>query len=165
MKFVVTAMGDTLDDQVAFRLGRNAFFLIVDTETDNVEPIEGPGHGDDGALSDACLQLLVMRGATHLFTGHCPPNYLEALQHVGIQVQEGISGSVNELLERLKKQLTIAEAVIQPEATTEAPPPPQPTPASNISTDDYHHLKAEMTVMQRKLIELYRRVAILEKKS
>jgi len=162
MKIAVTAMGDTLEDQVAFRLGRNAYYLIVDTETQNVEPIEDPGHGEDGGLSDVCIQLMVMRGVEWMVTGHCPSVYLDTLEKAGIPVRQGASGSVMEVIEILEHEITCASTVVESEPTLITVS--SPVDSSSIQTDaDYQQLKAEMVVMQRKLFELYRRVAILEK--
>ena len=40
MKIAVISIGNGFDDQVDPRFGRCAYFLIVNTETMNVEPIE-----------------------------------------------------------------------------------------------------------------------------
>jgi len=42
MKIAVTCRGKTLDDQVDPRFGRCPYFLVVDTDTLDAEPIENP---------------------------------------------------------------------------------------------------------------------------
>ena len=42
MKIAVTSTGRTIDSEVDVRFGRSPYFLIVDTDTMEVEAIENP---------------------------------------------------------------------------------------------------------------------------
>ncbi len=45
MKIGVTTTGPTLDDMVETRFGRCAFFLVIDPQTLEFEPIQNPNAG------------------------------------------------------------------------------------------------------------------------
>ena len=74
MKIAVTSTGPTLDDSVEARFGRCAYFLVVDTDTMQCEPIENPNIALGGGAGIQSAQLMSEKGVTTVLTGHCGPN-------------------------------------------------------------------------------------------
>ena len=102
MKIAVSSAGQTLDDSVEARFGRCAYFLVIDPDTLEFEPIQNPnvalGHG--AGIQSA--QLLANKGATVVLTGNCGPNAFQTLGAAGIQVITGVTGQVREAVRMYK---------------------------------------------------------------
>ncbi|MBN1547006.1 MAG: NifB/NifX family molybdenum-iron cluster-binding protein [Syntrophaceae bacterium] len=96
MKIAVSSAGKTLDDSVEARFGRCAYFLVIDPDTLEFEPIQNPnialGHG--AGIQSA--QLLADKGVTIVLTGNCGPNAFQTFGAAGIQVITGVAGQVRE---------------------------------------------------------------------
>jgi len=96
MKIAVSSLGQTLDDSVDARFGRCAYFLVIDPDTLEFEPIQNPnialGHG--AGIQSA--QLLANKGVTVVLTGNCGPNAFQTFGAAGIQVITGVTGQVRE---------------------------------------------------------------------
>ncbi len=106
MKIIVTAEGEGLGAQIDSRFARAKMFILVDTETlevenfDNVQVLNVPqGAGIQAAKN------VVERGAEAVLTGHCGPNAFRALKSAGIRIYLGAEGTVREAVESLKKGL------------------------------------------------------------
>ncbi len=109
MKIAVSSSGQTLDDSVDARFGRCAYFLIIDPDTSEFEPIQNPnialGHG--AGIQSA--QLLANKGVTVVLTGNCGPNAFQTFAAAGIQVITGVAGQVREAV-RMYKSGAVAGA-------------------------------------------------------
>ncbi len=168
MKIAVAAMGDTLEDQVAFRMGRNAYYLIVDTESMEVEPIENPDKIAGFEASDVSAGLMADRGVQVVLAGHCGPEAHKIFGAVRIAVLPGITGSVSELVHELQQDSEWSRLIataLEPFPADGGTPTLKKTKEKRavVGYEDLLQMKAEMVVMQRKLLELHRRVAELEK--
>jgi predicted Fe-Mo cluster-binding NifX family protein/ferredoxin len=102
MKIAVTSTGPTLDDTVEARFGRCAYFLIIDTETLQYEPIENPNIALGGGAGIQSAQLMSEKGVTAVLTGNCGPNAFNVFGQAGIQVIVGVSGPVRNAVEQFK---------------------------------------------------------------
>ena len=160
MKIAFTATGDTLEDQVAFRMGRNAFYLIVDTDSMEVEPIENPDRVHNVEVSEQCAGLMRDRGVRAVVTGHCGPSAHKIFAHSGISVLPGISGPMTEFVDAYRRAPDLFDIPAEPLSPTR--PGSKRAGRGKASYEDYLQLKAEVVVMQRKLLDLQRRVATLE---
>jgi predicted Fe-Mo cluster-binding NifX family protein len=102
MKIAVSSAGQTLDDSVDARLGRCAYFLVIDPDTLEFEPIQNPnialGHG--AGIQSA--QLLANKGVAVVLTGNCGPNAFQTFGAAGIQVITGVTGQVREAVRMFK---------------------------------------------------------------
>lgn len=102
MKIAVSSAGQTLDDSVEARFGRCAYFLVIDPDTLEFEPIQNPnialGHG--AGIQSA--QLLANKGVAVVLTGNCGPNAFQTLGAAGIQVITGANGQVREAVRMYK---------------------------------------------------------------
>ncbi len=102
MKIAVTSRGKTIDDQVDPRFGRCLFFLVVDTDTLEVEPIENPNLSLGGGAGIQSAQLIAQHDVKVVLTGNCGPNAYRTLNAAEIEVIVGVSGTVREAVEQLK---------------------------------------------------------------
>jgi len=102
MKIAVTSTGPTLDDDVEARFGRCAYFLIIDTDTMECEPIENPNIALGGGAGIQSAQLMSEKGVTTVLTGNCGPNAFNVFGQAGIQVIVGVSGPVRSAVEQFK---------------------------------------------------------------
>ena len=103
MKVCVSSQGSALDNQVDPRFGRCAFFIFVDTDSLEFEAIQNPNIAAMGGAGVQSAQLVVEKGANCVITGNCGPNAYSILGAAGISVITGASGSVKEVVEKLKK--------------------------------------------------------------
>ena len=102
MKIAVTSTGPTLDDNVEARFGRCAYFLIIDTDTMQLEAIENPNIALGGGAGIQSAQLMSEEGVTTVLTGNCGPNAFNVFGQAGIQVIVGVSGPVRNAVEQFK---------------------------------------------------------------
>jgi predicted Fe-Mo cluster-binding NifX family protein/ferredoxin len=100
MKIAVTSTGPTLDDNVEARFGRCSYFLIIDTETMQYEPIENPNIALGGGAGIQSAQLMSEKGVTTVLTGNCGPNAFNVFGQAGIQVIVSVSGPVRNAVEQ-----------------------------------------------------------------
>ena len=103
MKICVTSQGDNLDSQVDSRFGRCQYFIIVDTETSELEAIQNPNIDAMGGAGIQSGQLLAVKGVKTVLTGNVGPNAFQTLQAAGMDVITGASGTVKDVIEKYKK--------------------------------------------------------------
>ncbi|MCK4547185.1 MAG: NifB/NifX family molybdenum-iron cluster-binding protein [Candidatus Eisenbacteria sp.] len=104
MKVVVTSAGQTMDSEVDSRFGRAAYFLLVDTETDELDAVDNSqdleaaqGAGIQAAQKVAGLE------PEYLIGGHCGPKAFAVLSAAGIKVVVGAHGTVREAVQQLQQ--------------------------------------------------------------
>ncbi len=102
MKVAVTSKGQTLDDQVETRFGRSPYFLVVDTDSMNVEPVENPNTTAGGGAGIQSAQLMTEHDAKAVLTGNCGPNAFRTLEAAGVKLITGVSGTVREAVQKFK---------------------------------------------------------------
>lgn len=110
MKLVITSQGNTLESPVDPRFGRAKYFVLVDTETnqvtahDNVQNVNAPqGAGIQAAQTVARL------GAEAVLTGNVGPKAFTTLQAAGIAIYPGASGTAQDALAQFQAgRLTVA---------------------------------------------------------
>ena len=100
MKIAITTSGPTLDASLDPRFGRCAYFLIVDTDTMDLEAVENPNAALGGGAGIQSGQLIAAKGVKFVLTGNCGPNAHETLSAAGIGVIPGCSGTVRDAVER-----------------------------------------------------------------
>ncbi|MGC9073742.1 MAG: NifB/NifX family molybdenum-iron cluster-binding protein [Caldisericum sp.] len=103
MIVAITSSGNTLDSIVDPRFGRCPYFIIVDTDTMQFKVIENSGMGRQGGAGVNAAQLLVDEGVQVLISGNVGPNAEQALKSGGIRIITGVSGTVKEVIEKLKR--------------------------------------------------------------
>lgn len=105
MKLCVSSTGKDADSRVDTTFGRAPYFLIIDTETMDVEVVENTaatvGHG----AGIAAAQLVSDKGVDGLLTGYVGPNAFNAFRASGIKLFVGASSqdTVKEALAKFNK--------------------------------------------------------------
>ncbi len=116
MKIAVSAAGESLDSQIDPRFGRCQYFLIVDSETMELEAVSNKGAGASGGAGIYAAQTIANKGVGVLITGDVGPIAFQILSPLGIRVFTVSSGTVREALERYKsgslQQASGATAII-----------------------------------------------------
>ena len=102
MKIAITSVGPKLEDKVDPRFGRCRYFILFDTDTNKFEAIENTGAQGMGGVEIQSGQIMVDRGAEIVLTGSCGPNAFQTLQAAGIKVITGVTGTVQEAIDKFK---------------------------------------------------------------
>lgn len=103
MKIVITASGTTLDSPVDTRFGRAMHFVLVDTETLEVQARDNAQNlnAAQGAGIQAA-QNVVNLGAEAVVSGHCGPKAFRVLKAAGIKVFTTQAATVREAVDLFK---------------------------------------------------------------
>ncbi len=112
MKVAISSSGKTLESDLDPRFGRAQYFLIVDTDTSELEVKENTQNLNlpQGAGIQAG-KTVAECGVKAVITGNCGPKAFQVLQAAGIKVVTGIKGTVKEAIEKFKQDnLDFAEA-------------------------------------------------------
>jgi len=102
MKIAVTSTGPTLDDTVEARFGRCPYFLIIDPDTLEFEPIQNPNIALGGGAGIQSAQLMANKGVSVVLTGNCGPNAFQTFGAASVQVITGVNGQVRQAVEQYK---------------------------------------------------------------
>jgi len=103
MKICITSAGPTLDSDMDPRFGRCQYFLFIDSDTQAFEAVENPNLSASGGAGIQSAQLVANKGVEALITGQVGPNAFTTLQAAGIKIFTGISGKVQDVLEKYQK--------------------------------------------------------------
>ena len=106
MKIAVSASGDSLDANVDPRFGRCSYFIIVETEGNEIKSHEVVGNEATQAMRGAGIQAgqtVANKGAKVVITGNIGPNAFNVLSQAGIKIVTGVSGTVKEVVEKYLK--------------------------------------------------------------
>ncbi len=118
MKIAVTSTGPTLDDNVSTEFGDSKYLLIVDFDTLKYEAMISPVVVDDGPAAGRLLaQQLLQEGVSKILASHINfdvlKSFLNNLQGTGIQIVDGMSGSVRSAVRQFK-EICMADTVVIP---------------------------------------------------
>ena len=104
MKVAVSSQGTDLASAVDPRFGRAPYFVIVDTDSDQVEAVDNEQNlnAPQGAGIQSA-QCVINQGVEAVVTGHCGPNAFRTLSAAGIALYLGVDGTVGEAVEKLKE--------------------------------------------------------------
>jgi len=106
MKIAVSATGSSLDANVDPRFGRCSYFIIVETEGNEIKGHEVVSNEAVQAMRGAGIQAaqtVANKGAEVLITGNIGPNAFNVLSQTGIKVVTGVSGKVSEVVKKYLK--------------------------------------------------------------
>ena len=115
MKIAITSTEKNLDSQVDQRLGRAAYFVIVDTETMDFDVIENDSVTAAGGAGISAAKTIADAGAEAVLTGNCGPNAQRTLSAAGVKLYTGVNGTLSEAVELYKagKLTESSEANVQ----------------------------------------------------
>jgi predicted Fe-Mo cluster-binding NifX family protein len=105
VKICVTAAATgsaDLDARVDPRFGRCPYFLLVDSESLQFEPVPNLAATSGSGAGIRAAQTIANRGVQVLITGNVGPKAFQALSAAGISVITGVSGKVGEAIEKYK---------------------------------------------------------------
>ena len=103
MKIAVTSKGTDLGSEIDPRFGRAPYFLIIDTESMELEALDNSTNVN--AFKGAGIQAAAKvseKGAEVLLTGFCGPNAFRTLEAAGMKVIQDVSGNVRDAVEAFK---------------------------------------------------------------
>ncbi len=103
MKICIAATGPDLDSLADQVFGRCAYFLIIDSETQEFKAITNEAKKAKRGAGIAAAQTVADSGAKLIICGNIGPNAQMVLKQSGIKVIFGASGTVKEILNRFKK--------------------------------------------------------------
>ncbi len=104
MKVAITAQGDNLASNVDLRFGRCRYFILVDTDSDEVKALDNTDSANlAGGAGIQAAELVANSGAGVLITGHCGPKAFRTLNAAGVKVVIGAEGTVEQALESFKR--------------------------------------------------------------
>ncbi|WP_440951961.1 NifB/NifX family molybdenum-iron cluster-binding protein [Methanococcoides sp. FTZ1] len=105
MKICVTAAGECIDAEMDTRFGRCPYFVIVDSETMDLNAIKNPAASTSGGAGIQAAQSIADKEINVLLTGKVGPNAFPILSAAGIKVMAGASGSVADAVKQYKEGL------------------------------------------------------------
>ena len=103
MKIGVSSTGIDLNAQVDPRFGRCSYFIIIDIDTMNFEPISNESSMASGGAGIQAAQTVAKTGVEAVVTGNMGPNAFQTLSAAGIRVFTGANGTIKETIEKYKK--------------------------------------------------------------
>ncbi len=91
MKVCITSTGKELDSLVDARFGRTPYFIVVDTETNDVEVFENTCSENTQGAGTGAVSLVVDKGIDVLLTGRVGPKAAIAFQATDVKLVEGMA--------------------------------------------------------------------------
>ena len=103
MKIAISTQGQDLKAQVDPRFGRCTGFIIYDTETGDVEYVQNTGAASGSGAGIQAATMLIDREVKAVLTGNVGPNAHTTLTAAEIDIYTGMTGSVEDCVNRLKQ--------------------------------------------------------------
>ena len=103
MIICITSQGKNLESKTDPRFGRCSYFILIDPEKMEFEAVENSNAQGAGGAGIQSGQLMVEKNVEVVLTGNVGPNAYQTLNAGGIRVITGISGSVQEVVEKYKQ--------------------------------------------------------------
>jgi predicted Fe-Mo cluster-binding NifX family protein len=186
MKIAISATQPNLEGEVEPRFGRCRYFIIVDPETSEFEALENPNVESPSGAGVATGQFVASQGVREVLTGSLGPNAQKILAAAGIKTYTGVSGKIHDILEAYKKgQLRPATesdigqgrcgggrgmgrrmgpgAGYMPGGFSGPRPGPTIPGPTTSREEEIAHLKNQTHLLSQELVEIKRRLDLLEK--
>lgn len=109
MKVAVPAEGPDLDAKVGDRLGLSSHLLVIDLESKRFEAHRSPRTSGSGVGMEM-VALIISKKCNFLLTKWCSPTAEKYLSAYGVGIVTGISGTVDEALEKFERGNPKAQA-------------------------------------------------------
>jgi predicted Fe-Mo cluster-binding NifX family protein len=118
MKIAVTSTGPTLDDYVSTEFDHSRYLLIIDFDTLEYETMISPNVEDSSSTAgELFAQQLLQEGVSMILANHISFNvlksFLKSLRGTEIQIIDGVSGSVRNVVKQFKN-ICMADTVVIP---------------------------------------------------
>jgi len=102
MKICITSTQDNINADIDMRFGRCRYFLIIDTDTMNVDAISNESIMESGGAGVKAAQTVAKTGVKTVITGNIGPNAFQTLKAAGINIITGADGTIKEIIDKLK---------------------------------------------------------------
>ena len=116
MKIAITVQGETLEDMLDPRFGRAQYFMIYDTDSNNVEEVidNNANTNASGGAGSSSAQLIANKGATAVISGNFGPNASMGLKGFDIKMYTSPVDSAKNIIENFKnnKLTEVADATV-----------------------------------------------------
>lgn len=89
MKILFSSSGKDLDSNLDLRFGRCPYFLIYNTENEEVKVLENAGQNASGGAGIAAAQQVVDENVDVVITSNVGPNAFNLLQESSVEVYKG----------------------------------------------------------------------------
>lgn len=103
MKICITSQGETIDALIDPRFGRCQYFIIVNSENMEFKAFKNEQAEQRGGVGISSAQFIIDEGVDILITGSIGPNASQALANSKCRIITGISGTVREAVEKVKR--------------------------------------------------------------
>lgn len=103
MKVAFCAVDQGLETEIASRFGRCNYFVIIDTETMNVDALPNAGGKTGEGAGVQAAQTLINEDVEAVIGASFGPNAFMTLKYAGIRIYSG-KGTVSEVLEQFKNE-------------------------------------------------------------
>ncbi len=104
MKLCITAAGNDLSSSTDSAFGRAPWFVIVDTDSGAVEPVENTSVNASQGAGIAAAQTMADKNVQAVLTGRLGPKAQTALSAAGITMYEGLAQTtVGQALEQFRQ--------------------------------------------------------------
>ncbi len=118
MKIAVTSTGPTLDDYVSTEFDHSRFLLIIDFDTFEYETMISPIVVDSSSTAgELFAQQLLQSDVSIILANHISlsvlKSFLESLRGTGIQIIDGMNGSVRSAVRQFK-EMCMGDTVVVP---------------------------------------------------
>jgi len=116
MKMAVTSTGPTLDDYVSTEFDHGRYLLIIDFDSFEYETMISPIVVDSSSTTGALFaQQLLQEDVSMILTNHISFNvlksFLKSLRGTGIQIIDGMNGSVRSAVRQFK-EMCMADTIV-----------------------------------------------------
>jgi predicted Fe-Mo cluster-binding NifX family protein len=116
MKIAVTSTGPTLDDHVSIEFDQSKYLLIVDFDTLKYEAIYPILVNGGSAAGRLLAQQLLQENVSKVLASHINfdvlKSFLKSLRGTGIQIIDGVSGTVRSVVQQFDEICTADTVVI-----------------------------------------------------
>ncbi len=100
MKIAVTTNGTKLNSQLVPNFGRGMYFVIINTNTQKLEIHENENSNLGNIAAVKSAQFLKAIGTDVIIADKCEPKAVKLFQHEGIEIHNGIKGSLEYVLNK-----------------------------------------------------------------
>lgn len=102
MKIGISSDGENLDSFLDLRFGRCRYFVIYDTENNEVRAVENDGQSSKGGAGIAAAQQLIDENVDVVITGNLGPNAFELIEKANIKAFKSESILLKSVIEKYK---------------------------------------------------------------
>jgi len=102
MKIAFPVMEKTIDSKMNDTLGRAPFFLLYNTNSEEIEYLDHRAVAEQGGSGVRAAQVLADYGVRAVITPHCGENAEKVFRSSEVLVYKAVSGSISRNIEEFK---------------------------------------------------------------